>query len=163
MECACTIVIQQALYHGYCRIQIGRCISYRCLFRRQVACGPCRSRRKIFYWGVSKEIQPESNMIQMIGANPGCQWCRLIGAVVDEDSNAESHTMHSSSRMREKPASGVLASLRGSTYGTEYDSPLRSLRPCWTAFLRTLHGYSASSQLSIFVMATGGRMSFSTA
>jgi hypothetical protein len=28
------------------------------------------------------------------------------------------------------PASGVLASLRDSTYGTEYDSPLRSLRPC---------------------------------
>jgi hypothetical protein len=27
----------------------------------------------------------------------------------------------------------VLASLRGSTYGTEYDSPLRSLRPRWTA------------------------------
>ena len=32
-------------------------------------------------------------------------------------------------------ASFVLASLRGSTYGAEYDSPLRSLRPCWTAFL----------------------------
>ena len=47
-------------------------------------------------WGVSKEIQPESNMIQMIGANPGWQWCRLVGAVVAGDSNAESHTMNSS-------------------------------------------------------------------
>jgi hypothetical protein len=28
--------------------------------------------------------------------------------------------------------------LRGSTYGTEYASPLRSLRPCWTAFLTIL-------------------------
>jgi hypothetical protein len=36
--------------------------------------------------------------------------------------------------MRKKSASGVLASLRGSTYGTEYDSPPRSLRPCWTVF-----------------------------
>ena len=44
-----------------------------------------------------------------------------------------------------------------------YDSPLRSLRLCWTAFLRILHGCSASSQLSIFVTATGGRMSFSAA
>jgi hypothetical protein len=39
-----------------------------------------------------------------------------------------------SSRMRKKTTTGVLASLRGSTYGPEYDSPLRSLRPCWTAF-----------------------------
>ncbi len=34
------------------------------------------------------------------------------------------------SRMLKKSASFVLASLRGSTYGGEYDSPLRSLRPC---------------------------------
>jgi len=40
--------------------------------------------------------------------------------------------------MRKKSASGVLASLSGSPYGREYDSPLRSLRPCWTAFLRIL-------------------------
>jgi hypothetical protein len=48
---------------------------------------------------------------------------------------------------------GVLASLRGSTYGlgtrlfrqamggrvnNAYASPLRSLRPCWTAFLNSL-------------------------
>ena len=82
------------------------------------------------------------------------------------------------SRMRKKTASGVLASLRGSPYGpgkrlfiqamggrvkTEYDSPLRSLRPCWTAFLRILHGGSASSYTSKPVMATVVRMSFSAA
>jgi hypothetical protein len=42
------------------------------------------------------------------------------------------------SRLLTKSASGVLASLRDSTYGTEYDSPPRSLRPCWTAFLNSL-------------------------
>ena len=31
--------------------------------------------------------------------------------------------------MLKKPASGVLASLKGSTYRQEYDSPFRSLRP----------------------------------
>jgi len=59
----------------------------------------------------------------------------------------------SHSRMREKTASGVLASLRRSTYGPEYASPLRSLRPCWTAFLRILHSCSASSHSSISVTA----------
>ena len=44
------------------------------------------------------------------------------------------------SRLLTKPASGVLASLRGSTYEPEYASPLRSLRPCWTAFLNSLRG-----------------------
>jgi len=44
----------------------------------------------------------------------------------------------STSRMLKKSASGVLSSRRGSTYGTQYDSPLRSLRPCWTAFLSIL-------------------------
>jgi hypothetical protein len=42
------------------------------------------------------------------------------------------------SRLLTKSASGVLASLRGSTYGTEYDAPPRSLRPCWRAFLNSL-------------------------
>ena len=57
---------------------------------------------------------------------------------------------HYTSRMREKPAGGVLASLRGSTYGPEYDSPLRSLRPCWTAFLLILHGlFNVVSHLDI--------------
>ena len=40
--------------------------------------------------------------------------------------------------MLKKPASVVLATLRGSTYGTKYDSPLRSLRPCWTDILSIL-------------------------
>ena len=35
-----------------------------------------------------------------------------------------------SSRMLKKSTSSVLASFRGSTYGTEYDSPLRLPRPC---------------------------------
>ena len=43
-----------------------------------------------------------------------------------------------SDRLLKKSASGVLASLRGSTYGSEYASPLRSLRSCWTAFLTSL-------------------------
>ena len=42
------------------------------------------------------------------------------------------------SRLLTKSASGVLAALRGSTYGSEYDSPLRLLRPCWAAFLNSL-------------------------
>jgi hypothetical protein len=42
------------------------------------------------------------------------------------------------SRLLIKSASGVLAALRDSTYGSEYDSPLRLLRPCWTAFLNSL-------------------------
>ena len=41
----------------------------------------------------------------------------------------------STSRVLKKFAIGVLASRRGSTYGTQYDSPLRSLRPCWMDFL----------------------------
>ena len=55
--------------------------------------------------------------------------------------------------MLKKSASIVLASLRGSTYGTEYDSPLRSLRPRWTAILSILYGYLVSSHTSRFVMA----------
>src|SRR5574338_1289178 len=46
--------------------------------------------------------------------------------------------------MLKKSASGVLASLRGSTYRTEYASPLRLLRPCWTAFLSILEGCSSA-------------------
>jgi len=40
--------------------------------------------------------------------------------------------------MRKKAASGVLASLSGSPYRKSTIPPLRSLRPCWTAFLRIL-------------------------
>jgi hypothetical protein len=32
----------------------------------------------------------------------------------------------------------ILALLNGSTYDAKYDSPLRSLRPCWMAFLSIL-------------------------
>ena len=35
---------------------------------------------------------------------------------------------------------GVLASLRGSTYRSVRLPPLRSLRPCWAAFLSILLG-----------------------
>jgi hypothetical protein len=45
-----------------------------------------------------------------------------------------------SSRMLKKSASFVLALFRGSTYRTEYASPLRVLRPCWTNFLSILPG-----------------------
>ena len=41
-------------------------------------------------------------------------------------------------RLLRKSASGVLAALRGSPYSGEYDSLLRLLRPCWTAFLNSL-------------------------
>jgi hypothetical protein len=44
-----------------------------------------------------------------------------------------------------KSASGVLASLRGSTYSKEYASPLHSLRPCRTAFLNTLESILETS------------------
>ena len=43
-----------------------------------------------------------------------------------------------SSRLLIKSVSGVLAALRGSTYCSEYASPRRVLRPCWTAFLNSL-------------------------
>jgi hypothetical protein len=62
--------------------------------------------------------------------------------------------------MRKKTACGVLASLRGSTYDPKYDSPLRSLRRSWTAFLRILNGYSTLSHTSIFVAATEVNMNF---
>ena len=41
-------------------------------------------------------------------------------------------------RMLKKSASGVLVSLRSSTYPRGYASGLHSLRPCWTAFLSIL-------------------------
>src|ERR1044072_8231773 len=37
-------------------------------------------------------------------------------------------------RMMQKLSSGVLASLKASTYGPRYASAFRSLRPCWMAF-----------------------------
>jgi len=49
--------------------------------------------------------------------------------------------------MLKKSSSFVLASLRGSPYGPKYDSPLRSLRPHWTAFLNTLRGIPVPSAI----------------
>jgi hypothetical protein len=49
-----------------------------------------------------------------------------------------------SSKMLKQAASGVLASLRGSTYPRGYVSGLHSLRPRWTAILSILH-YSGLS------------------
>ena len=43
-----------------------------------------------------KRFSLNPNMIQVIGANPGSQWCRLIGAVIDGDIATEIHTMYSS-------------------------------------------------------------------
>jgi hypothetical protein len=40
--------------------------------------------------------------------------------------------------MLQKPSSGVLASLKASTYHTEYASAFRSLRPCWKGFFTIL-------------------------
>lgn len=64
------------------------------------------------------------------------------------------------SRMRKKTAVGVLAPLAGSPYDPEYDLLLSSPRPCWTAFLRILHGGSMSSHISISVTDTEVSMSF---
>lgn len=47
-------------------------------------------------------------------------------------------TLQSPSRLLKKSSSFVLTLLRGSTYGTEYASPPRSLRPCWKVFLNSL-------------------------
>jgi hypothetical protein len=46
------------------------------------------------------------------------------------------------------PAWRVIASLRGSTYRKEYDSPHRSLRPRWTAFLNILRVFPIQSATS---------------
>src|SRR6266850_2558334 len=61
--------------------------------------------------------------------------------------------LYASSRMLKMSASFVLASLRGSTYGTEYDSPLRSLRPRWTTILSILRAVLA---LARFVKSQRG-------
>jgi len=53
--------------------------------------------------------------------------------------------------MLKKSASGVLATLRGSTYDTEYDSPPPSLRSCWTDILSILRWHF----LVIFGMLVG--------
>ncbi len=63
--------------------------------------------------------------------------------------------------MLKMSASGVLASLRGSPYGAEYDSPLRSLWPCRTAILSILRGYLMSPQPSRSAIASEVNMSYS--
>jgi hypothetical protein len=67
-----------------------------------------------------------------------------------QEANLESNLLDviSPNRLLTKSASGVLAALRGSTYGREYDSPLRLLRPCWPAFLNSLQGFLEKSVTS---------------
>jgi hypothetical protein len=62
--------------------------------------------------------------------------------------------------MLKKSASFVLVPLRGSTYGKEYDSPLRSLRPRWTAFLSILLSVSLWSESCLSVTTSGDENSF---
>ncbi|MBS0151946.1 MAG: hypothetical protein JSR31_13485 [Nitrospira sp.] len=40
------------------------------------------------------------------------------------------------------------------SFSPKYESPPHSLRPCWTVFVRILHGCSALSHASIPVPAT---------
>ncbi len=65
--------------------------------------------------------------------------------------------------MLKKSASFVLASLRGSTYRTEYASPLRWLRPRWTAFLTILRRILMPSQTIRRSVSEWFQNSFSTA
>lgn len=68
----------------------------------------------------------------------------------------------SSSRMLKKSASFVLAPLRPSTYGKEYASGLRSLRPRWTAFLNILQAVLQASGIAGVTIATRVEIGFST-
>ena len=63
--------------------------------------------------------------------------------------------------MLKMAASFVLASLRRSTYGKEYASPLRSLRPRWAAFLSILHSVSLWSETCQSVTISKVENSFS--
>ncbi len=76
--------------------------------------------------------------------------------------------------MLTKIASGVLAARTGSTYCREYESPLRLLRPCWTAFLNSLRMILAvsvrdsgltrqtfGSRVSTICQVGGGRLNLS--
>ena len=67
-------------------------------------------------------------------ATPSPLICEELETVCETRRTRASFT----SKLLKKSASGVLAALRGSTYRTEYASPLRLLRPCWTAFLNSL-------------------------
>jgi hypothetical protein len=57
----------------------------------------------------------------------------------------------------------VIASLRGSTYGEEYASPPRSLRPRWTAFLTILRSLLMPSVMPCHPVFPGCSKGFSTA
>ena len=50
------------------------------------------------------------------------------------------------SRMLKRSVSVVLASLRGLNVPKAYASPLRSLRPCWTAFLTILQDFLGKAE-----------------
>lgn len=63
--------------------------------------------------------------------------------------------------MLKKATNRVLASLRGSTYGTEYASPPRSLRPCWMVFLSILRCRSSSRETLQSIMTIGIEKRFS--
>ena len=65
--------------------------------------------------------------------------------------------------MLKKSVRFVLASLRGSTSGSKYDSPLRSLRPRWTAFLNILRALLMPSAISDNPIFPGRYNGFSTA
>ena len=56
------------------------------------------------------------------------------------------------------PAGRVFAALRGSTYGTEYDSPLRLLRPCRATLLNILLGIEGIRQKAWRFLRNGERM-----
>jgi hypothetical protein len=64
--------------------------------------------------------------------------------------------------MLKKASSFVLASLKASTYGKEYASASRSLRPRWVAFLNILNGTLKSLWPSLIVLASKRQASFST-
>lgn len=74
------------------------------------------------------------------------------------------------SRLLKNVAGFVLASLRDSTYGTEYASSLRSLRPCRTTFLNSLRSMSLTFLVLLFlgtvpqrsVAGEGSRYGFGT-
>jgi len=62
-----------------------------------------------------------------------------------------------------KKASGiVLASLKASTYGKEYASAFRSLRPRWAAFLTILRGCSFAVRIVMDETSGCAQKGFST-
>jgi hypothetical protein len=65
--------------------------------------------------------------------------------------------------MLKKSTSFVLASLRDSTYGTEYASPLRSLRPRRMAFLNILRRVLFPSEIVVLLAVGHIKDGFSTA